>query len=296
MENDCNQKNDKMKIKDIISAKAFEKDGFFVIEDFFDLITINEIQEFYDSFNFDTNPEINTNIKSCTKDENIQISEFLKEKFELSIKKNFSEYQLGGGVFIMKGTGNESVSTLHQDCNVVDEKKFTSLSIWCPLIDVDEHNGCLQVLPGSHQWFDTIRSFNIPSHFINFEDVEGILRPVPLKAGSAVIFAHNLFHGSKPNYSNDFRIAATFSIVSKDAQGIHFIKNGDKIQICIADEDFLLNKARLLFEGEVEIGAEIIDEFPESHRFLIKKDDVIKKVNQLNRKKFKLKNLLKWKR
>ena len=91
LENDCNQKNDKMKIKDIISAKAFEKDGFFVIEDFFDLITINEIQEFYDSFNFDTNPEINTNIKSCTKDENIQISEFLKEKFELSIKKNFSE-------------------------------------------------------------------------------------------------------------------------------------------------------------------------------------------------------------
>ena len=137
--------------------EQYNKDGFIIIEDFIDTNTVNEISDFYDTFHFEKKDTLNTNIKFCSNDENIKISEFLKEKFEPSIKNNFSEYQLGGGVFIMKGTGNESVSTLHQDCNVVDEKKFTSLAIWCPLIDVDEHNGCLQVLPGSHQWFDTIR-------------------------------------------------------------------------------------------------------------------------------------------
>lgn len=274
----------------------FIKDGFIIIEDFIDAKTISEVTDFYESFQFEKKAELNTNIKCCNNEDNFKISEFIKQKFEPGIKKNFSEYQLSGGVFIMKGSGEESVSSLHQDCNVVDEKKFISLSIWCPLIDVNDKNGCIQVIPGSHKWFDTIRSFNIPSQFIDFKTVDSILRPVPLKAGSAVVFAHNLFHGSKPNKTNEFRVAATYSIASKDAPVIHYIKNGDKIQTCLADEDFLLNKAKLLLEGEVEIGAKIINEFPVEQRFFLTKEDIHKKVNQLNRKNFHIKNLFKWNR
>lgn len=258
-----------MKIKDIISAKAFEKDGFFVIEDFFDVNTINEIQEFYDSFNFDTNPELNTNIKSCTKNENIQISDYLKSKYELEIDKYFDEVQLGGGVFIMKGSGEKSISSLHQDFNVVDEQKYKSITIWCPLIDVDEQNGCMQFVKGSHQWFNSIRSFNMPTCFLDFHLVSEYLVSVSLKKGSVVVFNHSVFHGSKPNYSQNFRPAAAFSLLSKDATPLHYWRDNKQINVYQIDEDFYNEKAQQLFSGKSSESLHLIDSFPFKEEYII---------------------------
>ena len=40
---------------------------------------------------------------------------------------------------------------LHQDITFVDESRYQSLGLWCPLTDVDTTNGCLHVIPGSHR-------------------------------------------------------------------------------------------------------------------------------------------------
>ncbi|MBP9689086.1 MAG: phytanoyl-CoA dioxygenase family protein [Bacteroidia bacterium] len=260
-------------------AKQFKEQGFFVIENFFNDVQINDLYEYYQTFKFEQKPELNTNIKFCSKEDNISISNFIKTKFEQPIANYFDDYQLGGGVFILKGSGQESVSSLHQDCNVVDESKYVSLTIWCPFIDVDETNGCLQVLPGSHKWFSVIRSFNIPSYFIDFELVSDKLKALPINKGSVVVFAHNLFHGSKPNYSNNFRPVASFSLISKKAQPIHYILNGEKIQVCLADEDFYFNKAQSLFLGSTNLELKILDEFDLKEGHILKKEAVLKVLN-----------------
>lgn len=269
-----------MKIKNSQSAVGFEENGFFVIKDFFDEQTVLEISEFYSTFQFKKSPELNTNIKSCSNEQNYLISDFLKSKFEAKIPVFFDDYQLGGGVFIMKGSGEESVSSLHQDFNVVDEKNYTSLTIWVPLIDVDESNGCIQIVPGSHKWFNAIRSFNMPSFFLDFDLVAERLHAVPLKKGDAVVFNHSVFHGSKPNYSTNYRPAASFSLISAGAIPIHYIKNDNQVFICQTDKDFYNEKAKMLFSGQIPDDLTIIKTIPFEENMIITTDKMTKYLSR----------------
>jgi hypothetical protein len=264
-----------MEILSPANAKQFKEEGYFVIENFFTETQVTNLLNFYESFQFESKPELNTNIKFCDRTENLKISDFIKSQFEASIDKYFANYETGSGVFIMKGIGEKSISSLHQDCNVVDESKYTSLTIWCPLVDVDENNGCIQVIPGSHKWFSVLRSFNMPYYFIEFDLVKDKLKAVPLNKGSVVVFAHNLFHGSKPNYSNVFRPAASFSLITKHAQPIHYILNNKKVQVCIANEDFFFNKASLLLSGQTNIDVDIIEEFALEEKHILTKETVL---------------------
>ena len=88
-----------------------------------------------------------------------------------------------------------------------DPTEFHILSLWIPLVDVDEHNGCMQVLPGSHRWGLRPVESDDEGHHIPTEDIEsrGEIVTLPMKAGD--IFAcHNLtFHRSLMNQSDDIR-------------------------------------------------------------------------------------------
>lgn len=269
-----------MKILDPLHEKSFRENGYFIIENFFSANQIEELYTYYKSWGFEENSELTSSIKLSSYEDSSKISNHLNAYFSGILNRYFQEYQIGSGVFIMKGSGEASVSSLHQDCNVVDERKYVSVTIWCPLIDVDEQNGCLQVIPGSHKWFSVIRSFNTPSYFVDFELVTDRLRALPMKKGSVAVFAHSLIHGSKPNYSNTYRPVASFSLTSASAKPIHYILNKDKFQVCIADEDFFFNKSPKLFAGETDIGATIIDEFECKEEHLFTKELVLKALKE----------------
>ena len=83
------------------------------------------------------------------------------------------------------------------------------ITAWVALVDVDEHNGCVEFVPGSHKWglqpdsdffeqdLDRLRASIEKSSGKAFETV-----PAILPAG-AVSFHHCLtIHGSRPNLSN----------------------------------------------------------------------------------------------
>lgn len=231
------------------TEESFKKNGFITIPNFLSDEDIKKLKTLYDSLNIENLEEIYTNIKDRDLEVNEKIDHFLKAVFQPSLERYFADFIPGGGVFIVKGTGEKSESTLHQDWNVIDEEKYISCCVWCPLVDVDESNGCLQIIPESNNWFKSIRSSNIRPLFIDFRTVKKQLIPVPVKKGTAVIFAHNVFHGSKPNYTNSLRPVATVSVISKDATPIHYLKNEDKIDIVAADKNFYQNEVKKIFAG-----------------------------------------------
>lgn len=54
--------------------------------------------------------------------------------------------------FMVKHAEGDSPVPLHADWTYVDERKHVSLSVWMPLVDTNETNGCLSVIPSSqHQ-------------------------------------------------------------------------------------------------------------------------------------------------
>jgi ectoine hydroxylase-related dioxygenase (phytanoyl-CoA dioxygenase family) len=257
--------------------KQFKKNGYVVIKNFFNSEEVNQINELYKTLNINNLDEIYTNLKDRNPEINLEIDLFLKNMYTPKLEKYFKNYSIGGGAFLIKGIGEASVSSLHQDWNVVDESKSYSMGVWCPLVDVNENNGCLQIVPGSHSWFNKLRSFNMPSICINFDDVKSILKPVISEKGDAVIFAHNVFHGSKPNYTQQIRPVASVSVISKDAPLIHYFRTGETIKI-IKAETFFNYKVKELMAGK-EIDLEIIDEIDFKEEYNLTEIEFMAKYN-----------------
>lgn len=86
----------------------------------------------------------------------------------------------------------------------------TRMSVWVPLQDADEHNGCLWVVPSSHRWglqpfepvaYGQCRRKLDPTEHLN----EAI--PVCMRAGAVLLFSAWLWHHSKGNQTERVRRA-----------------------------------------------------------------------------------------
>jgi ectoine hydroxylase-related dioxygenase (phytanoyl-CoA dioxygenase family) len=124
-----------------------------------------------------------------------------------------------GKVPVTGAVPDSGVVPLHQDIALVDERKYQSLGLWIPLVDVDERNGCLSVIPGSQHLNNGPRGPGLP---FPYRDLEPVLhtrtRSVPMKAGSAMVFCQKLFHTSRPNRGDAPRPAVGALLAPAEAQ------------------------------------------------------------------------------
>jgi phytanoyl-CoA hydroxylase len=84
-------------------------------------------------------------------------------------------------------------------------KSRSRMSIWIPLEDVDENNGCLRVIPGSHLEGLRPASRKAEGHCDLAVDTpidESRIRLVPMKGGSILLFDALLLHSSGGNQSD----------------------------------------------------------------------------------------------
>lgn len=96
---------------------------------------------------------------------------------------------------------------LHQDQYYLKVQPGTCIAAWMALDDCDVENGCLQVVPGTHDLpilctvqADTTQSFTD----VTVPIPDGMQpEPVLMKAGDVLFFNGQLVHGSFPNTSRD---------------------------------------------------------------------------------------------
>jgi len=113
---------------------------------------------------------------------------------------------------------------LHQDSQYYGKPSRHAhiITVWIPLVDVDEVNGCLYLIPGSNSWELIGSKRDKNRNMRSFEDVEarGTPVPVPMKMGDILLFSNMTFHGSKVNrsaqvrWSIDIRYCRTYGTYS----------------------------------------------------------------------------------
>jgi phytanoyl-CoA hydroxylase len=106
------------------------------------------------------------------------------------------------------GTRNYLTSSVawHQDIGVLIEEAdaATILSCWMAVTDATVENGCLKVIPSSHRK-DLVdhcpgaKGISIPERLVTLEDST----PLPMRAGSALLFGQNLIHAAIDNSTDD---------------------------------------------------------------------------------------------
>lgn len=95
---------------------------------------------------------------------------------------------------------------LHQDNGYGRLEPMTDVTIWLPLVDTDESNGALLVVPGSHKG-GLLEHQRASINPVLHEASAVGARSIPLAAGEAVAFSGLLVHGSGPNRSGEARPA-----------------------------------------------------------------------------------------
>ena len=100
----------------------------------------------------------------------------------------------------------------HQDARYIGLEPHNWVTAWLAIDDVDEHNGCMRMVSGSHKaplkdHVDTFGQDNILTRGqtvpdINIEDSV----PVIMKAGQLSLHHPRIVHGSGPNHSDKRRM------------------------------------------------------------------------------------------
>ena len=146
------------------------------------------------------------------------------------VQRILKEYRVLFANYIVKEPGEQSVVGVHQDWNYLDEGKYSSMNIWCPLVDTTPQNGQLHVLKGSHNLPSPIRytPYRMPEYAGYFDTIKAHSETLVLKAGEAVVYNSGLLHWSPPNLSDQVRPAIGFVNIPQEAQSLHYFRHAEK--------------------------------------------------------------------
>lgn len=233
--------------KDEKMQETFEREGFVVV-DFYNPEQIEEVKNLYRKLH----PKDEKGFFSSCLSQDLKYRESvdfeLKKIADHLFKELFIDYQIVGGLFVVKSPTENSLIDVHQDMTLVDEQDYTAINLWATTLDLTDENGVMYVLPGSHRFFQTYRGPTIPDICNSIKkDIKNYMVPCYLKAGQALVFDHRAIHFTTPNTSEDLRIVSNFYFTQKNA----------KFLICYHD------KNNPEFKGKVEL-------FGQDSSFMIK--------------------------
>lgn len=162
-----------------------------------------------------------------------------------TIASHFENIHLLGGAFISKSPGEKGVLPLHQDWNLVDERVTRSYNLWIPLVDVNEENGAMRILVGSHSNLETYRGPNVPPILYPIsEEVDKHMVSLNLRAGEAVLYDHALWHSSPQNKTDQLRLAFVVGAVPKNVGLRYYHQIGDEVIEYESHPDFFFENDR----------------------------------------------------
>src|ERR1043165_857302 len=215
-------------LKDKFLQNTLNERGYVVIPGFLDDLQVNRLSEAYGEVAPAVRPGFHVSNFLENRTHRLSLSKIISDVVGVKAKAITEGYRPLLGLMYVKEPGVAEKFYFHLDVNVVDEKEYDSLSIWIPLVDIDEKNGAMQMLRGSHR--EELRLRGSPMFFHPSYDEDELKSKYPidtlqLKKGDAVIWTHRLFHGSLGNFTNQPRIAASLIMIPEEALPLHLYKN-----------------------------------------------------------------------
>jgi len=209
----------------------FARDGFVVV-DFLDRTAVDELLDVWKRNPDPVRAAYTSTAFSPDLSFRDEMSAAIESIFEKPVRELLSDYRSCLAGFIRKRPGQQSgLVALHQDPSIVDESRFVSINIWCPLVDVNPRNGCLRVVPGSH----LINRGSRAQHEIDFPYAEllqliesNLVVEISMRAGQAFAYTQALFHGSSPNLSDEERLVAGCMTIPSGSQLLIFARGRDR--------------------------------------------------------------------
>lgn len=219
-------------VKGYVKIKLLQESDVQQLTELFNTYFPNPSQDFYSS-SYENDVEIKK-----------EISNKIGKLILPNLEKIFINYTWFGSAFLSKGNGPRSEMPMHQDWTIVDETKFIALNIWTPLQSTNHQNGTLEVIEGSHKWHSELRAPTLPFYYDGYqEQLKTKLVSIPVNATEAIVLNQAVIHYSKPNKTNELRLAITTGIKTQNAPMLFHYWNKEEpkmIEQFEQTDDFLL--------------------------------------------------------
>jgi len=219
------------------------ENGYTVLPGLFSDAVCDELADWYEQHHPENPTGFHTSIHSSDVMLRRAVTEKVRTHFDSPLERILNRYRPVFSAFTVKEPDSDSGFDLHLDWSMVDERQFTSLTVWMPLVDITDENGFLWVLAGSHRFHYTIRGgpgLNLwcsvpPCQW----DRRFELRCLKLRKGDALIYDHRLFHGSPPNRSPERRLAINHTLIPEEATSLHYEFHGPgTVDALVVPDDF----------------------------------------------------------
>jgi hypothetical protein len=227
--------------------QEINEDGFVHIPGFFSKEEIDYLLRLYESSHI-TSSQDNIFWNSTThlpNEHGTTVSQKIIEVARPRFEQLFNDWEFPVANFMAKNPVAESECPIHRDHSIFIEDQFQYRNIWVPLIDVDESNGTLFVVPKSHLLFtECLPMFSVWPYSHLAKRLEKEFHALRAKAGDLVVYLERTLHGSYPNQAVKPRPAFHGGIIHKDAS-IRYIRqteDEDEIEIYAVDTNFFAHK------------------------------------------------------
>jgi len=233
-----------------VIEENFVRDGFVTMPLLNDL-EVAALLDLYQNYYKEPMTGLQPLLRSGSIEQNIAIHQKIGDLVMPALNRHFKAFSFNANHFIAKGANDPNEFRLHQDWNVIDEHKYLAAHVWIALQDINEQNGGLFIIKGSHKFFDNYRSGSCGITFISTtKKVNQYVTKFTLKAGEAIAYQQALFHGSYPNLSNIDRLACLSSIRSANAPMSYFHRISDEyIEEYYISPEFLFRNISQLEKG-----------------------------------------------
>ncbi len=191
---------------------------------------ILEIGSVYDQFAIENNISgLTASHSITTPEDSLRISNSIRDIIMPSLTTTFRNFEFFISGFMVKEGNTEKELPLHQDWNIIDESRYTSYQIWIPLELSYPSNGGMYVLPGSHHFYQNIRSGTYGMPMVETDEaLRPLIADMIIPSGDVLVYHNSLFHASYPNKSKNNRVSAIVGIYQKDATLEYYEKNTEQ--------------------------------------------------------------------
>jgi len=177
---------------------------------------------------------------------------------------------ISSGFAVKQPGGARGRMPLHQDITMATEEGRPALSLWIPLVEVNDRNGSLEMVAGSHRLNRKPRApgTTFAASLFEAEIRDRYISTIAMQPGQAVFMDQALFHSSSPNLSPRPRPVAVSVLVPREQPLVYYHRQEIDGRILLerfeVPDDFFLyhavgsRPARGLSTGFVEETAEPI--------------------------------------
>ena len=236
----------RIKFKDPVVEERFERDGYVVIKNMASKENVGQMLSLFNShYKVPEEKVVAWNTAAMLgEEEKNHISLELMKNLTPVLNTYIEDYTPPFAYFLTKPAEKTATNiSMHRDASAVDEKESEYLIFWMPLIDLNENNGCLYVMPGSNKHFLYELPFAVDWPYKHLlKDMEPYKVDLKLNAGDAVIFSGKTLHGSYPNVSDGPRPVVCCGLIDPVTQLLYYYYDRDNntVDAYEVDPDFFL--------------------------------------------------------